>query len=122
MNLDLTGKTALVCGSTQGIGKATATELASMGANVVLMARNEEALSRVKSELPGNGKHDYIVADFSDPESVKEALLNYLSKTKTQFNILVNNTGGPAGGPIINADTSAFEKTFTQHLEQLVGL
>ena len=116
MNLDLNGKTALVCGSTQGIGKAAAIELASLGANVVLMARNEEVLLSVKHELSGSGNHDFIVADFSDPESLKETLQSYISKTGTQFNILVNNTGGPAGGPIINAETGAFEKTFSQHL------
>lgn len=116
MNLDLKGKYALVCGSTQGIGKAAAVELASMGANVILMARNEEALASVKAELPGNGKHDFIVADFTDPDALKGTLENYLSSSDIQVNILVNNTGGPAGGPIIQAETDAFEKTFTQHL------
>jgi 3-oxoacyl-[acyl-carrier protein] reductase len=116
MNLDLTGKNALVCGSTQGIGKASAMELASLGAKVVLMARNEDALKQVKSELPGKVNHDFIVADFSNPESVKRVLISYLEKTGIQFNILVNNTGGPAGGPIVNAETDAFVKTFSQHL------
>ena len=116
MNLDLTGKNALVCGSTQGIGKATAIELEKLGAKVVLMARNKEALIQVMNDLPGNGNHDYLVADFSDPESLKVVLTDYLNKTGTQFNILINNTGGPAGGPIINAETGAFEKTFSQHL------
>jgi len=116
MNLDLKGKNALVCGSTQGIGRAAAIELASLGANVVLMARNGDALQSVKSELPGNGDHDFIVADFSEPDVLKEIVKDYISKTGIQFNILVNNTGGPAGGPIINAETDAFEKTFSQHL------
>ena len=116
MNLDLSGKNALVCGSTQGIGNAAAMELAKLGANVVLMARNKEALLAAKSKLPGDGKHDFIVADFSDPEGVKSVIQNYLETSGIKFNILVNNTGGPAGGPIINAETVAFEKTFSQHL------
>lgn len=116
MKLDLKGKTALVCGSTQGIGKATAIELATLGANVVLMARNETKLAEVKNELSGHGQHDCIVADFSSPENVKMTLDSYITKNNTQFNILVNNTGGPAGGPIINADSASFEKTFSQHL------
>lgn len=116
MNLDLTGKNALVCGSTQGIGKAAAMELASLGAKVVLMARNEKALIEVKNELSGKAKHDILVADFSDPESVKMIVNEYIKKTGIHFNILVNNTGGPAGGPIVNAETDAFVKTFSQHL------
>jgi len=116
MNLDLTGKNALVCGSTQGIGKAAAIELASLGAKIVLMARNENALIDVKNELPDKANHDFIVADFSNPESLKKIVNDYIQKTGIQFNILVNNTGGPAGGPIINAETGAFEKTFSQHL------
>ena len=116
MDLDLEGKYALVCGSTQGIGKAAAVELASMGANVILMARNEEALVSVKAELHGGGKHDFIVANFTDPDALKVTLENYLRSSGIQVNILVNNTGGPAGGPIIHAETDAFEKTFTQHL------
>ena len=52
MNLNLSGKKAMVCGSTQGIGKASALELASLGASVILVARNEEELKKVKSELP----------------------------------------------------------------------
>ena len=51
MNLDLSGKTAIVCGSTQGIGKATALQLAKMGANIVLVARNEVKLASVQQEL-----------------------------------------------------------------------
>lgn len=116
MNLDLNGKNALVCGSTQGIGKATAMELALLGAKVVLVARNKEALEQVKSELPGNAEHDFIVADFTNPDLLKEVLENYIDIKNIRFNILVNNTGGPAGGPIINADTGAFERAFSQHL------
>ncbi len=116
MNLDLTNKTALVCGSTQGIGRASAMEIAALGARVVLMARNRESLEKTCSQLPGDADHDYIVADFSHPEEVKEAVHEYLKNTGTRFNILVNNTGGPAGGPIISAETTAFENTFTQHL------
>ncbi len=52
MNIDLTKKNALVCGSTQGIGKASAIALADLGANVTLIARNEEKLKEVVSELP----------------------------------------------------------------------
>ena len=116
MNIDLSQKTALVCGSTQGIGRAAAMELAMMGARVVLMARSGDKLEKVRNELVGKAAHDFIVADFSNPVEVHDAIHEYLKRTGTKFNILVNNTGGPAGGPIIDAHTEAFEKAFSQHL------
>jgi 3-oxoacyl-[acyl-carrier protein] reductase len=115
MNLDLTGKHALVCGSTQGIGKATAIELARLGADVTLVARNEEKLKATIGELERMGTHDYIVADFADPENVRAALAKYLANGKT-FHILVNNTGGPPGGPITDAKTEEFVSAFSSHL------
>ncbi len=117
MDLNLKGKYALVCGSSQGIGMASAIELASLGANVVLMARNEKVLNQVAETLPKNdNSHDFIVADFSKPKQLKETLEKYLQDNKIDFNILVNNTGGPSGGQIIDASTEAFENTFSQHL------
>ncbi|AUC85108.1 short-chain dehydrogenase [Polaribacter sp. ALD11] len=114
MELNLKNKNALVCGSTQGIGKATAILLAQEGANVTLIARNEEKLKAVLAELPNNNQfHDYLVADFSKPNELK----NVLEKSDLQFHILVNNTGGPAGGPIFNAKIEEFESAFTQHLK-----
>ena len=115
MNLNLKNKNALICGSTAGIGKATAMELANLGANITLIARNEEKLKKVISELPTNQgqNHNYMVADFSDPNSLKETLSNNSSKN---YHILLNNTGGPKGGPIFNADLSEFRDTFSQHL------
>lgn len=114
MNLQLQNKNALVCGSTQGIGKATALLLAEEGANVTLLARNEDKLKSVLQELPNNNQnHNYLVADFSNPNELKKVL----EKSHLQFHILVNNTGGPAGGPIFNAAIGEFEKAFTQHLK-----
>ena len=117
MDLNLSGKNAIVCGSTQGIGKAAATELASMGANITLVARNEEKLRNVAGSLVNNGnqQHDYLVADFSQPESLKSALESYLANGKT-IHILINNTGGPPGGPIHDAQTDEFISAFQQHL------
>jgi 3-oxoacyl-[acyl-carrier protein] reductase len=117
MNLDLSSKSAIVCGSTQGIGKAVAFELAALGANIILMARNEASLKAVAGELDrSNGQtHQYICADFSKPEEVKAKIAEFV-KQNPAVHILVNNTGGPAGGPITDADTKAFEQTFAQHL------
>ena len=115
MNLNLKNKNALICGSTAGIGKASAMELADLGVNITLIARNEDKLKKVLSELPTNQgqNHNYMVADFSDPNSLKETLSNNISRN---YHILLNNTGGPKGGPIFNADLSEFTDTFSQHL------
>ncbi len=112
MNLDLQGKTALVCGSTQGIGKAAATELSAMGAKVVLLARNEEKLKTVSAAI-GNGC-EYLVADFSKPEEVKAVVTNYVATNP--IHILINNTGGPPGGPVADAKEEEFYSAFTNHL------
>ena len=115
MDLKLKNKNALVCGSTQGIGKATAIVLAAEGANITLVARSEEKLKAVLAELPNKDQdHSYVVADFTKPEELKDKLmvLNSLS-----FHILVNNTGGPAGGPVFNARLEEFERAFTMHLK-----
>jgi len=115
--MNLTNKTALVCGSTQGIGKAVALQLAELGASVVLMARSEDKLKSVVAKLSTKHgqSHRYLAADFSKPEEVKEVITAFVAKGNT-VDILVNNTGGPKGGPIINADVSEFISTFNQHL------
>lgn len=116
MNLDLKGKTALVCGSTQGIGKASALELALLGANVTLVARNEEKLKASLLELDKSRgqQHQYLVADFEKPEQVKEQITKYT--TNHIVHILINNTGGPPAGLAINANEEDFVKAFSSHL------
>lgn len=116
MDLKLNNKKALVCGSTQGIGKATAIALAQEGVNVTLVARNEERLKLTLAELPQHRNHNYIVADFSNPEELRTKVSHYISQNHG-FHILVNNTGGPKGGPVFGADLNEFESAFTQHLK-----
>lgn len=117
MDLNLKDKVAVVCGSTQGIGKATAVELSQLGASIVLVARNEDKLKSVIKELDqSNGqKHSYIVVDFSKPLELDEILKSWVSKGN-KVHVLVNNTGGPKGGPIREAHISEFIDTFNQHL------
>ncbi|SDW65494.1 SDR family oxidoreductase [Aequorivita viscosa] len=116
MNLDLTNKNALVCGSTAGIGKATAILLARLGATITLFARDESKLKETLIELPHEKgqKHNYYVADFTNPQQVKEKV-NVAASNKT-IHILINNTGGPKGGPIFSAATEEFEKAFSMHV------
>ncbi|WP_196139247.1 SDR family oxidoreductase [Aliikangiella sp. G2MR2-5] len=117
MDLNLQNKNALVCGSSQGMGKAIAIQLAKMGANVTLFARNLETLNEVKSQLANNGsqEHHAICADFSNPVAVSRALDEQL-KVVPAYQILVNNTGGPAPGPASTAESGAFLAAFNQHL------
>ena len=114
MDLDLKNKNSIVCGSTQGIGEASAIELAKLGANITLIARNESKLLNVLNKLDkSQGQvHSFVCIDFSDSEQLKEEV-NLL---KGNYHILVNNTGGPAGGPITDADTDSFENAFRMHL------
>lgn len=115
MNLNLTGKTALVCGSTQGLGYASAVELALLGCNIVLFARNEQSLKTVVKTLPNNNQqHQYLVADFIDTAAVKNAADAFVKNNTVH--ILVNNTGGPAGGPALTAKPEEFLQTFNNHL------
>lgn len=116
MNLSLIGKNALVSGSTQGIGKAIAIELALLGANVTLLARNENALiENVKDLDTSKGqKHHFAVADFSDTESVAYAANQITSERN--IHILINNSGGPTAGPITGENTEKFVAIFNQHL------
>ncbi len=116
MNLDLTNKTALVCGSTQGLGYASAKELALLGCHVVLMARNEEKLKEAVKTLDNckGQQHQYLVADFTNTNTVKSAIEGFI-KSNT-IHILVNNTGGPPGGTALTAMAEEFLAAFNNHL------
>ncbi len=106
-----------MCGSTQGIGWETAKLLADKGATLVLVARNEATLKERVAELSSSEgqKHTYLAADFSKPEELKTIVGNWVA-AGNHANILVNNTGGPKGGPIIDAAIEEFTSTFNQHL------
>jgi 3-oxoacyl-[acyl-carrier protein] reductase len=104
MDISLHGKRALVCGSTSGIGKASAVELSALGADVTLAARNPEKLSQALAELPRTGaqKHATLALDTTDPASVRRAC-DEIATSGAVYHILVNNTGGPPGGTMLDA-------------------
>ena len=116
MNLSLEGKRAIICGSSQGIGYAIAEELALMGANCILLARNEENLRIAASQLDTAIRqiHSYHAIDFNDEEATKKLVHSIIAEGPVH--ILVNNSGGPAAGPIIEATEEQFLKAFHQHL------
>lgn len=115
--MDFKGKTAVVCGSTQGIGFESARLMAERGASIVLVARNQEKLEEALGELNTslNQKHQFLVADFSKPQELKSVLDQFV-QAGNKPTILVNNTGGPKGGLIIDADPQEFLDAFNQHL------
>lgn len=113
MDLNLKGRRALVCGSSQGMGLAIAKELSEMGADVTLFARNEESLKQALSKL-SPGDHDYLVANFDDLMAVEVEAKKGLEKGP--YHILINNSGGPAPGPLADADLVDFEVAMGRHL------
>jgi 3-oxoacyl-[acyl-carrier protein] reductase len=116
MNLDLKGKNALVCGGSKGIGKASAIELALLGSNVTLVARNEERLQNVIAILDKSKgqQHNFVMIDFADVDLLKTSINNLL--VNKNYHILINNTGGPAAGPVASATPEAFLQAYHNHL------
>ncbi len=117
MDINLSSKRALVCGSSQGIGRACAIELANLGASVTLFSRNQSKLDSVKSELctEQGQQHQVLVADFAQPDEVNRVILEDVA-ANGGYDILINNTGGPAPGPASTTDVSAFLEAFNLHL------
>jgi 3-oxoacyl-[acyl-carrier protein] reductase len=117
MDTSLLGRSALVCGSTQGIGKATALAFARSGASVTLLARDAEKLARTLSELDvqQGQQHRSLAVDMSDTNGLQRALESHVA-LHGAFSILVNNTGGPPPGSAHEAEVSAFESAFRLHL------
>ena len=116
LSLDLTGKTALIGGSTQGIGLASAQAMASLGARCILISRNEEKLKEAVKTLDTKAgqQHAYLVADYAYPEHVRNVVAAFVKDDTVH--ILVNNSGGPAGGPASKAKPEEFLAAFQQHL------
>jgi 3-oxoacyl-[acyl-carrier protein] reductase len=116
MNLNLNGKNALVCGSSKGIGKAAAIELSKLGANITLVSRSADLMSDVIRQLQtqGDQDHDFLVADFTDRHDLNKKVKGLVSGKP--IHILINNTGGPPAGPIVDADAESFIKAFHNHV------
>lgn len=117
MNLSLKNKNAIIGGSSQGLGAAIAKSFAAAGANLLLLARNEDNLNNIINDLPNDGTQlfDYAVIDFADNsslESILEDKLNVFGK----FDIVVNNTGGPLPGSAHKSKIEDFAKGLQLHL------
>lgn len=116
MDLNLSGKHALVCGASEGIGRAAAHELALLGADVTVLARRAEALQKVADALPRSGaqQHGWITADVSESDGLRTRIQAFAADKPVH--ILINNTGGPPSGPAHRAEVAAFLDAFNKHL------
>jgi 3-oxoacyl-[acyl-carrier protein] reductase len=116
MDLNLDGRHALVCGASEGIGRAAAHELALLGADVTVLARRADVLEGVAGALPckPGQRHAWIAADVSESDALK-AKVEALAANRP-VHVLVNNTGGPPGGPAHAAAIEEFEAAFRRHL------
>ena len=110
---NLIGKTAVVCGASQGMGEATARLLAARGAQIIALARTEEKLKALIQSLPGKN-HQYFVIDFADTAKLEKEILPYIEKANVQ--ILINNAIGPKGGLLSETKLQEFEAPFRVHL------
>ncbi|MEO7478160.1 MAG: SDR family oxidoreductase [Lysobacteraceae bacterium] len=117
MDLDLNGKHALVCGASQGIGQASAIELANLGADVTLLARRADVLESLAAQLPRvheAQRHDWIAADAGETAALRASVDALVAKHAVH--ILINNSGGPPPGTVRGATEDAFLAAFRAHL------
>ncbi len=114
---NLLGKRALVGGASHGIGRACAAALAELGADVTLLARDEKALADVASSLPRSGDqaHGFLAVDFSNPDSLGATLREHI-EANGPVHVLINNTGGPASGPLMDATADHLIEGITKHV------
>lgn len=120
MNISLFGKKALVGGSSRGIGKAIAEQLAESGASVTLMARNEEKLKTIVSNLPTTAgqKHSYLLVDFNDFDAYKKLISSFFDTN--HVDILVNNTQGPKAGEALDMNVDDYQEVFDVLFKNIV--
>jgi len=113
----LSGKHALIFGASKGIGAATAKMMASAGADVTICARNQDSLDKLTSELVnlGEGQHNSRVVDLEDLDKLDHVVAEILENLGS-VHILINNSGGPPGGPLLDNSVEDFHAPFTRHL------
>jgi len=120
MQISLHGKRALIGGSSRGIGKAIAEQLAESGASVTLMARSEDQLKAIVAGLTYNEgpPHNYLVVDFTDFDSYQKKISKYFETYSVD--ILVNNTQGPSSGSALEKNVSDYQEAFNLLFKSVV--
>lgn len=116
MNTSLAGRHALVCGASSGIGRSAALALGALGARVTALARRRDRLDSLVEELRGAGvEAEAVEADLDDRTNL-QATIDTLIADFGPVHVLINNSGGPPGGPLLDATPEAFELAFGRHL------
>src|SRR5690606_23523830 len=114
MKTDLAGKRALVCGASAGIGAEVARQLAAQGATVTLLARREERLAALQKEIiTAGGSASYVVVDMDDVSGFLATISKHC-EAHGWPHIVINNSGGPAAGPLVNANAEQFTLGFAR--------
>ena len=116
--LDFKSKNIFIGGSSNGIGWESAKLFSDFGGNVTLVSRNDKILRQRISELTNNGtqNHNYIVLDFSNPNELELKLKEFVNKNSINYDIIINNTGGPPSGQLEKASTEELLSAFNLHL------
>ena len=112
MNIDLRNKKALIGGSSGGIGKAIAQQLAESGASITLMARNENKLKSTLAILDTSKgqSHQYTIVDFSNYDIYKKKISAFFELNT--IDILINNTQGPSAGSPLEKKVEDYQDAF----------
>jgi 3-oxoacyl-[acyl-carrier protein] reductase len=115
--LALTGRHALVCGASAGIGLETARTLAGLGCDLSILARSRDRLTTLGSELQqlGAPRVHVLVSDLEDLDALAKDIDTALDQNG-DIHVLVHNTGGPPGGALVDADVGALDKAFRRHV------
>ena len=123
MDLGIQDKTALVCGSRQGLGRAIAHALAMEGVRLVINSRSADKLANVQAEIvEATGANvASIAADLTDPEGVN-SLVAQTEEAFGKIDVLVTNTGGPPAGPFESHSSEVWRHAIAQNFESVVNL
>jgi Tropinone reductase 1 len=114
----LTGHTALVTGASKGIGLAVARELAGLGADLLLVARDEVHLEQARAELAEDFPDREVLAfgaDVADQED-RLAVFDWIADIDAPVSLLVNNAGGNAPAATLAYDSDGYRAIFEQNL------
>ena len=123
MDLSIKGKNAIVCASSQGLGKSAAIDLAKEGVNLVICSRNKDKINLVKEEIEQTSdvKVVAIEADLSSEKDIS-ALFQEAKKELKTIDILINNNGGPPPSTFEELTDEDWQKTFNSTMMSAIRL
>jgi len=123
MDLSIKGKNAIVCASSQGLGKSAAVDLAKEGVNLAICSRNKDKINLVKQEIEqiADVKVVAIEADLSSEKDIN-ALFQEAKKELKAIDILINNNGGPPPSTFEELTDEDWQRTFNSTMMSAIRL